>query len=147
MVIMTDFQTNPNGNVDQIVDAFGRFDAKVDAMRERRLNDPDSLGDKMLKFAIPSVAGFIASKAFQLVWNGLMAQRASQRAGRHSAQSAVTRENSVGSGKLGDGTIDEQESLFMSIAFSALSAALSAVVSQLSDRGSQALVNRRHRRR
>lgn len=41
---------------------------------------------------------------------------------------------------------DQQESLFMSILFAALSAAVGAAVSQLSDRGSKALVARRHRR-
>lgn len=144
---MTDFHTNPNSNVDQIVDAFGRFDAKVDAMRERRLSDPDSLGDKLLKFALPSIAGFIASKAFQILWNSTVSNRTAKRSGRHAAQSDVSRETITDSGSLGDGVVDERESLFMSIAFSALSAALSAVVSQLSDRGSQALVTRRHNHR
>ncbi|RSX50095.1 DUF4235 domain-containing protein [Bifidobacterium callimiconis] len=145
---MTDSHTSPNSNVDQIVDAFGRFDAKVDAMRERRLNDPDSLGDKLLKFALPSVAGFVASKAFQLLWNNTVSSRSVKRSGRHTSKSDVSRETITESdSSLGDGVIDERESLFMSIAFSALSAALSAVVSQLSDRGSQALVTRRHNRR
>ncbi|MBT1177773.1 DUF4235 domain-containing protein [Bifidobacterium callimiconis] len=144
---MTDSHTSPNSNVDQIVDAFGRFDAKVDAMRERRLNDPDSLGDKLLKFALPSVAGFVASKAFQLLWNNTVSSRSVKRSGRHTSKSDVSRETITDSNSLGDGIVDERESLFMSIAFSALSAALSAVVSQLSDRGSQALVTRRHNRR
>ena len=53
---------------------------------------------------------------------------------------------SDGTGELGDGVVDQQESLFMSILFAALSAAVGAAVSQLSDRGSKALVARRHRR-
>lgn len=125
MVIMTEFQSD--STADQIIAGFDRINDKVDAMRAQRLNDPDSLGDKLLKFALPSVAGFVAGKLFTLLWN----RGTSRVAGR---------------GKLGDGVVDEQESFVMSLLFSALSAAIGAVVSQLSDRGSQAIVDHRHRK-
>ena len=92
---MTEFQDGPGNDgsgldgssTDRIIEGFARINEKVDAMRNQRLNDPDSLGDKAVKFALPSIAGFAA-----------------------------------------------------------LSAAVGAAVSQLSDRGSKALVARRHRR-
>lgn len=127
---MTEFQAE--STADRIVAGFDAINKKVDAMRADRLNDPDSLGDKLLKAALPSVAGFVAGKAFTMLWN------------RGTARHA--RKNVNGDGTLGDGTVDQQESLLMSLLFSALSAAIGAAVSQLSDRGSQAIVDRRHRR-
>ena len=131
---MTEFQDGPgNGgsgldgsSTDRIIEGFARINEKVDAMRNQRLNDPDSLGDKADKFALP----FVAGKLFTLVWNKFVARK----------------RPSDGTGELGDGVVDQQESLFMSILFAALSAAVGAAVSQLSDRGSKALVARRHRR-
>lgn len=135
---MTEFQDGPgNGgsgldgsSTDRIIEGFARINEKVDAMRNQRLNDPDSLGDKAVKFTLPSIAGFVAGKLFTLVWNKFVARK----------------RPSDGTGELGDGVVDQQESLFMSILFAALSAAVGAAVSQLSDRGSKALVARRHRR-
>ena len=134
---MTEFQDGPgNGgsgldgsSTDRIIEGFARINEKVDAMRNQRLNDPDSLGDKAVKFALPSIAGFVAGKLFTLVWNKFVARKRPSDARR-----------------AGDGVVDQQESLFMSILFAALSAAVGAAVSQLSDRGSKALVARRHRR-
>lgn len=126
MVVMTEFQTE--STADRIVAGFDKINEKVDAMRAERLNDPDSLGDKLLKSALPSVAGFVAGKVFTMLWNRGKSRRAA-------------------SAGLGDGVVDGQESFVMSLLFAALSAALGAVVSQLSDRGSQAIVDRRHRRR
>ncbi len=135
---MTEFQDGPgNGgsgldgsSTDRIIEGFARINEKVDAMRNQRLNDPDSLGDKAVKFALPSIVGFVSGKLFTLVWNKFVARK----------------RPSDGTGELGDGVVDQQESLFMSILFAALSAAVGAAVSQLSDRGSKALVARRHRR-
>lgn len=127
---MTDFQ--PTSAADDIIATLDGINRKVDDMRNARINDPDSLGDKLLKFALPSIAGFIAGKLFQSLWNSSVAKPTTRR---------------QKNGTLGDGIVDDHESLFMSIAFSALSAAVTAAVSQLSDRGSQAIVDRRHRRR
>lgn len=112
-------------SADRIVAAFHRFDGKVDAMRDRRINDPDSLGDKLLKMALPALAGLIAGKLFNGAWNRNMARRNIKR-----------------------GTAaDADQGLLMSLVFAGASAAVGAVVSKLSDRGSQALVKHRHRRR
>ncbi|RSX51322.1 hypothetical protein D2E25_1877 [Bifidobacterium goeldii] len=125
---MTDFQSS--STADDIIAGLDRINKKVDDMRNARLNDPDSLGDKLVKFAVPSIAGFVAGKAFQLLWNKGVAKRVPH-----------------GAGAIGDGVVDDHESWLMSVAFSAASAAFTAVVSQLSNRGSQALVDRRHHRK
>lgn len=122
---MTDLKTE--STADRIVAGFDKINEKVDTMRAERLNDPDSLGDKLLKAALPSIAGFVAGKVFTLLWNRGTSRRKS-------------------AGTLGDGVVDDHESFVMSLLFSALSAAIGAVVSQLSDRGSQAIVDRRHRK-
>lgn len=126
MVIMTDLHIE--STADRIVVGFDKINEKVDTMRAERLNDPDSLGDKLLKAALPSIAGFVAGKVFTVLWNRGTSRRKS------------------GTGALGDGVVDDHESFVMSLLFSALSAAIGAVVSQLSDRGSQAIVDRRHRK-
>ena len=107
---MTEFQDGPgNGgsgldgsSTDRIIEGFARINEKVDAMRNQRLNDPDSLGDKAVKFALPSIAGFVAGKLFTLVWNKFVARK----------------RPSDGTGELGDGRRrTSTESLFMSILF------------------------------
>ncbi|OZG65621.1 DUF4235 domain-containing protein [Bifidobacterium eulemuris] len=121
--VYADYQDDYEGSsADRIVAQFHAIDDKVNAMRDQRLNDPDSLGDKLIKFALPTLAGLVAGKAFQLLWDR-------------------------GPGRKGK-TVDDaaQQGLVMSLAFAAASAAFGAIVSQLSDRGSQALVDRRHRK-
>lgn len=101
---------------------FHRIDAKINALREQRQNDPDSLGDKIIKFALPSLAGLLVGKLFESVWNKGMSRRNLRRGLAP----------------------DAPQGLALSIAFAALSAAIGAVASSLSDRGSQALIDRRH---
>lgn len=125
---MTDSDTHGYdgaSSADRTVAMFRRIDGKVDAMRERRLNDPDSLGDKILKAALPALTGLVVGKIFSGAWNRGAARR-NIRLGREA---------------------DADQGLFMSLAFAAASAAIGAVASKLSDRGSQAWVSRRHRRR
>lgn len=104
----------PSPAVESVKRSTDAINAKVDSMRATIEADPDDLIDKFVKFAFPTVAGFVAGKAFEMVWNR----------GRGSK----------------DGS-----SLLSSIVFAALSGALGALVSELSQRGSQSLVNRRHR--
>ncbi|OZG61836.1 hypothetical protein BLEM_1373 [Bifidobacterium lemurum] len=119
--VYADYQDGYEGSsADRIVAQFHAIDDKVNAMRDQRLNDPDSLGDKLIKFTLPTLAGLAAGKAFQLLWD--------RGPGRKTAGDAA------------------QQGLVMSLAFAAASAAFGAIVSQLSDRGSQALVDRRHRK-
>lgn len=121
--IHADAANSGSSAADSAVDALHRIDEKVNALRDQRLNDPETLGDKILKFALPSLAGLVAGKLFQTLWDRGVSRRNLRRGL----------------------AADAQQGLPMTLAFAAASAALGAVVSQLSDRGSQALVDRRHR--
>lgn len=125
--IMTDEYTECAGDhsssADRIVAAFHGIDEKVIAMRKQRLNDPDSLGDKIIKVVIPTVTGLLAGKLFQLLWDRGVSPKQTQ------------------------DTSDAQEGLLASLLFAAASAAFGAVLTQLANKGSAALVNRRHRTR
>ncbi|PST45574.1 hypothetical protein CPA40_10355 [Bifidobacterium callitrichos] len=112
-----------SSTADEAVEALHRIDEKVNDMRERRLNDPDSLLDKLFKCAVPSLVGMIAGKAFQMLWD----QGTSK---RNLARGLAA---------------DAPQGFVASLAFAAASAAFGAIVSQLSDRGSKAFVDHRHR--
>ncbi|TPF85583.1 hypothetical protein BW13_09775 [Bifidobacterium sp. UTCIF-37] len=112
-----------SSTADEAVEALHRIDEKVNDMRERRLNDPDSLLDKLFKWAFPSVIGLVAGKAFQMLWD----QGTSK---RNLARGLAA---------------DAPQGFVSSLAFAAASAAFGAIVSQLSDRGSKAFVDHRHR--
>ena len=100
LVSMSDAKhAGAESDTDRIIDGLHRVDEHVDRLRNQRLNDPDSLGDKLFS-------------------------KRNLRRGRAA---------------------DAPQSLMLSLAFAAISAAFGAVVSQLSDRGSKAFVNRRHR--
>ncbi|WP_240951143.1 DUF4235 domain-containing protein [Bifidobacterium olomucense] len=101
-----------------------RIDEKVNALRAAREADPDSLLDKAFKAAAPAFIGMVAGKAFQMVWD--------KGVGRRNLRKGLA--------------TDAPQGLAMSLLFAAASAAFGAVVSQLSDRGSQALVDRKHRK-
>ncbi len=47
---------------DKTVAAINKVDAKVTEMRQRRMADPDTLGDKALKMIIPSLAGLVGGR-------------------------------------------------------------------------------------
>ncbi|WP_243388703.1 DUF4235 domain-containing protein [Bifidobacterium scaligerum] len=106
------------------MESLHRIDEKVNALRAAREADPDSLLDKAFKAAAPAFIGMVAGKAFQMVWDKGM--------GRRNLRKGLA--------------ADAPQGLAMSLLFAAASAAFGAVVSQLSDRGSQALVDRKHRK-
>jgi hypothetical protein len=108
---------------DRIVSRLQNIDEKVNIMRMQINNDPDSLGDKLFKYALPSLAGMLAGKVFKSIWDR-----------SRTSLSLSSQESDE----------ENQEGLIASIAFAGLSAALTAIVSQLSDKGSQALIDRRH---
>lgn len=110
---------------DRVVAALHNIDGKVNAKRDQRLNDPDSFGDKIFKFAMPTLVGLAFGKVFEMAWK--------QSVGRKTT--------------LPDGTTDARKDAILGIAFAVISAALGALVSQLSDRGSKAIVNHRHAKR
>jgi hypothetical protein len=106
---------------DRLTAKFDSVNSKVDGMREQVRSDPDTFGDKLIKLALPGLAGMLAGQVFKMIWN-------KQR------------------GKDGLDDEERQEGFFMSLVFAALSAAVTAVVAQLSDRGSEAFVNHRHKK-
>ena len=72
----------------------------------------------------PTLAGLVFGKLFELAWRKSVGRKA----------------------VLPDGTTDKRKELALNLVFGVASAGLGALVSQLSDRGSQALVDRRHSR-
>lgn len=109
---------------DRAVEALHRIDEKVDAMRTHRINDPDSFGDKIFKTVFPTMMGFAFSTLFDMVWKRSVVRKARKAGGSASARQGVV----------------------LNIAFTVLSAGLGALVSQLADHGSKAIVNKRHAR-
>lgn len=105
---------------DKTVAAINKVDAKVTEMRQRRMADPDTLGDKALKMIIPSLAGLVGGKLFQMVWNSVMARV-------HPRPD--------------DDVKDQQQGLIMSVLFTAASAAFGTLLTRLSDKGANSLVH------
>lgn len=97
-------------------------------MRQNRLQDPDTLGDKIFKMIFPFTVGTVAGQLFKNLWED-------RTSGKRAAGDTAAAENA------------QQQGFVTSIVFAALSAALGAVISELSVRGSNALVTRRHNRR
>lgn len=121
MDVAQERQTDLTDTADRLTAKFDSVNSKVDSMREQAQNDPDTFGDKLIKLALPALTGMLAGQIFKMIWN-------KQR------------------GKDGLDEEERQEGFFMSLVFAALSAAVTAVVSQLSDRGSEAFVNHRHKK-
>ena len=107
---------------DRVVAALRNIDGKVNAKRDQRLNDPDSFGDKIFKFAMPTLVGLAFGKVFEMAWKQSVGRKATS-------------------------WFDALKDAILGIAFAVISAALGALVSQLSDRGSKAIVNHRHAKR
>ncbi|MBI0072149.1 DUF4235 domain-containing protein [Bifidobacterium sp. W8115] len=121
---MTDSGREPGGMADQVVGMLHQVDGKVNDMRNSIESDPESLTDKLVKFALPGIAALLAGKLFQAFWSGLVRKR----------------------NRGVDSPEEDQESATDGLLFGVLSAAVIALVSGLSERGSQALIDRRHQR-
>ena len=121
---MTDSGREPGRMADQVVGMLHQVDDKVNDMRNSIESDPESLADKLVKFALPSIAALLAGKLFQAFWGGLVRKR---------------------NGGV-DSPEEDQESATAGLLFGVLSAAVTALVSGLFERGSQALIDRRHQR-
>ena len=113
----------PNNQADQLVGAFSRIDEKVSQMRSLAESDQETLMDKLLKFALPSIAGLLAGKLFQAFWSSMVRKR--------------------------NGDMDteegDQESATAGLLFAVLSAAVTTLASGLIERGSQTLIDKRHK--
>ncbi|MBT1167297.1 DUF4235 domain-containing protein [Bifidobacterium simiarum] len=118
---MTDSRTNRqiSSGASDVVRRLDAVNDKVTAKRKAFEADPDDAIDKIVKFTFPTITGFVASKLLETLWN---------RGGKHVAkQNPLTK---ALSGAL----------------FAGVSSAVGFLVSQAGEHGSQALVNRRHRR-
>lgn len=104
-------------SADRVVAALHTVDEKVNAMRDQRLNDPDSFGDKIFKSVVPTLAGLVLGKAFEMVWKKSVGRKAVR----------------------ADGTKNEAAEAALGIVFAVVSAGFGALVSQLSGRGSKRL--------
>ena len=111
---------NMESSADRVA-ALHTVDEKVNAMRDQRLNDPDSFGDKIFKSVVPTLAGLVLGKAFEMVWKKSVGRKAIR----------------------ADGTKNEAAEAALGIVFAVVSAGFGALVSQLSGRGSKAIVDRR----
>jgi hypothetical protein len=117
-----------NSSADRIVEKFHRIDQKVTTMRQNRMQDPDTLGEKIFKFVFPTLLGGLAGKVFKTIWDSQVTGKR-RPAGGDAAEDA------------------NQQGLIGSILFAAASAAFGSVISELGTRGSNALVNRHQSRR
>ena len=61
---------------DRVVAALRNIDGKVNAKRDQRLNDPDSFGDKIFKFAMPTLVGLAFGKVFEMAWKQSVGRKA-----------------------------------------------------------------------
>lgn len=108
-------------NVDAIIARLQTVDNAIAALKDRRERDPETLGDKILLFALPTVAGIVVGRIMQSVWTGIE---------RRSIASGNTKATT---------------SLFASLSRTAISAAVAAITNQLSSMAAQSIVTRHHR--
>lgn len=110
-----------SANADAIIAGLQTVDNAVAALKARRERDPETLGDKILLFALPTIAGVVVGRIMQSVWAGI--ERRSIAGGNTKATT----------------------SLVASLSRTAISAAVAAVTNQLSSMAAQSIVSRRHR--
>lgn len=115
-----------DATTDRTVAALNRVDDKVTAMREARTSDPDTLGDKVLRMAFPAVVGLVGGKVFSSVWNLVIAKV-------HPSPD--------------DDEQDRQQGLVMSMLFAAASAAFGTLLTSVSTKGVQKIIDRMQAKR
>lgn len=57
------------------IDQLHRADERINAQRNRIKADPDDAFDKLVKFAVPSVAGMVAGKLAEVAWKRIRGER------------------------------------------------------------------------
>ncbi|WP_165496277.1 DUF4235 domain-containing protein [Alloscardovia theropitheci] len=120
-------ETPTSASVARTREQLRSIDSKVNSMRSRIKNDPDDAFDKLIKFALPTIAGLIIGKLTEFAWK--------------SGKKRI----------LGDKAVDDEgndltDGIIASMIFAALSAAIGSLVSNLADRSSAGIVNLRHKR-
>ncbi|MEE1295409.1 MAG: DUF4235 domain-containing protein [Bifidobacterium sp.] len=115
-----------DATTDKVVGQLNKVDDKVTELRAQRMSDPDTLGDKAVKMALPSLIGMVAGKVFQSVWDTMMNKI-------HPSPD--------------DDAKDRQNGIIMSMLFAAVSGAFGVLVTRGSDKGTDWLVHRLQLRR
>ena len=114
---------------------------KIDALRERRLKNPNTLGDSLLKAALPSLATFIAGQIAHVIWK------------KHVDTKKINlnsnnRPNNLSKEKIAQKQcINQEEPLLMSLGFAVFSAILTTIVGRLVSSGTLSYIARRQRKR
>lgn len=121
MSTRTSLPPDTGSTADAIIARLQAADTALAALKARRERDPETLGDKILLFALPTIAGVIIGHIMQSVWSG------------------VERRSIAG------GNTKSTTSLMASLSRTAISAAVAAVTNQLSGMAAQAIVRRHHR--
>lgn len=126
---------------------------KIDVLRERRLKNPNTLGDSLLKSALPSFATFIAGQIAHVVWKknihsekinlGSNKQRNEQSNGQRNEQRNGRSNEKIAQKQ----RVKQEEPLLMSIGFALFSAILTTIVGRLVNHGTLSYVARRQRKR
>lgn len=114
---------------------------KIDALRERRLKKPNTLGDSLLKAALPSFATFIAGQIAHVIWKKHVDTRkinvnSNNRPNNLSKEKIVQKQR-----------VKEEEPLLMSLGFAVFSAILTTIVGRLVSHGTLSYIARRQRKR
>lgn len=130
---------------------------KIDVLRERRLKNPNTLGDSLLKAALPSFATFIAGQIAHVVWKknihsekinlGSNKQRNEQRNGQRNEQRNEQRNGRSNEKIAQKQRVKQEEPLLMSIGFAVFSAILTTIVGRLVSSGTLSYIARRQRKR
>lgn len=114
---------------------------KIDALRERRLKNPNTLGDSLLKAALPSFATFIAGQIAHVVWKKHVDTRKIN-------SDSNNRPNNLSKEKIAQNQrVTQEEPLLMSIGFAVFSAILTTIVGRLVSHRTLSYVARRQRKR
>ena len=114
---------------------------KIDALRERRLKNPNTLGDSLLKAALPSLATFIAGQIAHVIWK------------KHVDTKKINlnsnnRPNNLSKEKIAQKQcVNQEEPLLMSLGFAVFSAILTTIVGRLVSSGTLSYIARRQRKR
>ncbi|MBF9308953.1 DUF4235 domain-containing protein [Bifidobacteriaceae bacterium NR044] len=114
---------------------------KIDALRERRLKNPNTLGDSLLKAALPSFATFIAGQIAHVIWKKHVdTKKINLNSNNHP--------NNLSKEKIEQKQrVKQEEPLLMSIGFAVFSAILTTIVGRLVSSGTLSYIARRQRKR
>lgn len=114
---------------------------KIDVLRERRLKNPNTLGDSLLKAALPSFATFIAGQIAHVIWKKHVdTKKINLNSNNHP--------NNLSKEKIEQKQrVKQEEPLLMSIGFAVFSAILTTIVGRLVSSGTLSYIARRQRKR